>query len=558
MNDMSQSKNEQTDEIVKIKSEIDILQKIIAVMPGNLFWKAKDGTFLGCNINVAHTLGRNTPAEVIGKHNHELFDPAIAVEINTIDEEIYATGQGKTIEEYGVNRDQPAIYISKKIPLFNDKNEVIGLLGVSFDITERKQMEEALKVAKEKAEEANRSKTEFITNLSHDVKTPLAGIIGIAELLTYRLTAEELDFAKILLISSRQLLNFFDNCLEVFKLENSNETLIMENFNLKKTIDEVCQIFAPTIENRHLYLRVDYEGNVPEIIAGSRTGIYRIILNLVGNAVKFTHEGGVTIRVKQYDNHLQIIVEDTGIGIPANKQQAIFERFTRLIPSYKGTYDGSGIGLYIVHKFVSSMSGTIDVISEPEKGSQFIVTIPLQTASSSPITNNKNQAPRPLQTTENPLQVVTTDVIPLEQKSIHVLLVEDNQVVQRIQASLLSSFGCKIDIAETGEQALDAFQSGKYDLIFMDIGLPDMQGDLTAKLIRKLERGSKERTPIIALTAHVSESAASTHAAYGINDTMQKPLSREQAKEIIEKYVKVKGSMKQSQHLESVKKMLII
>lgn len=565
INDQSlQNMKKNNDEIAQLKSEVRLLQKIIAVMPGNVFWKARDGKFLGCNINVAEILGLSSPDEVLGKRNHELFDPAIAADINIIDDQIYSSGVGVTVEEHGVNRNQPAIYISKKIPLFDDDGSVMGLLGVSFDITERKKMEEDLKVAKEKAEEANRSKTEFITNLSHDVKTPLAGIIGIAELLTYRLNAEELDFSKILLVSSRQLLTFFDNCLEAFKLENSNAKLLNEHFNLKTTIDEICDIFTPTTINRGLYLKVDYADSVPENITGSRTGIYRIILNLVSNAVKFTPSGGVTIRVRQIENMLQITVEDTGIGIPGNKQEAIFERFTRLTPSYRGKYDGNGIGLYIVHKFVTSMHGTIDVISEPDEGSQFIVTLPLQEQILVPIpgANTKiNNNARALAATEKPLQVVSTQTNETQpvHDSIKILLVEDNQIVQRIQASLLSSLGCKIDFAETGEQALDAFQPGKYDLIFMDIGLPDMQGDLIAKLIRKLERNNDHRVPIIALTAHVSENASTAHTACGINDTLQKPLSREQAKQILEKYaLKTKNTQKKSQHLESVKKMLII
>lgn len=553
--------NKNNSDIAKLRSENILLKKIIALLPGNVYWKSKEGVILGCNQNVAHVFKLNSIDEVVGKRNRDLpLAPDLAAILDEIDNKIYSTGIGTTVEEYAVNRDNPAVYISKKIPLFDDTGQVIGLLGVSFDITERKQMEEDLKIAKEKAEEANRSKTEFITNLSHDVKTPLAGIIGVSELLTYRLSAEELDFAQVLLTSSRQLLNFFDNCLEVFKLENSKATLVIENFNLKTIISEICDIFSPTIISRNLFLAVDYPDTVAEYISGSRTGIYRIILNLVSNAVKFTTEGGVTIRIREHDEKLQIIVEDTGIGIPLDKQEAIFQNFTRLTPSYRGTYDGSGIGLYIVHKFITSMQGTIDVTSAPEEGSQFIVTLPLHLTETQPINIqadiiHSNQRP----VTERPLQLIANKNHSTEQDAVKILLVEDNHVVQRIQSSLLSSFGCKVDIAETGEQALDAFAPGKYDLIFMDIGLPDMQGDLTAKLIRKLERGNEEHVPIIALTAHVSENAATTHTVYGINETLQKPLSREQAKKVIEKFVvRARGTHKKSQHLESVKRMLII
>jgi len=559
---MSSKNNTDLDEL---RSENRLLKKIISLLPGNVYWKSKDGVHLGCNLNVAHVLKCRSIEEVIGKRNSDLLPADIATTLDDIDNKIYSTGIGTTIEEYAVNRDQPAVYISKKIPLFDDDNNVVGLLGVSFDITERKQMEVALKIAKEKAEEANRSKTEFITNLSHDVKTPLAGIIGVAELLTYRLAAEELDFAQILLVSSRQLLNFFDNCLEVFKLEKSNAQIVIENFNLKDTLAEICDMFEPTLRNRHLSLTIDYSDKVPEYIKGSRTGIYRILLNLVSNAVKFTNQGGVTIRVREHREKLQLIVEDTGIGIPANKQESIFQNFTRLIPSYRGTYDGSGIGLYIVHKFVASMHGTVDVVSEPDEGSQFTVTLPLHQIDIQPISSNHQDvvhSNKPL--LERPLKVLeapnTRECTAAQMDEVKILLVEDNQVVQRIQSSLLNSFGCKIDIAETGEQALELYAPDKYDLIFMDIGLPDIAGDVVAKLIRKLEQSSSTPTPIIALTAHVSENAALAHVSCGINDTLQKPLSRDQAQRMINRYVSNKAKMmpKKSQHLEAVKKMLMI
>ena len=256
-------------EYEKIKSEINILRKIISIMPGNVYWKDSSGKFLGCNINLARALGKNSTDEVIGKYNHELFDQNIASRIDKIDNEIYKTGLAKSIEEEGLNNGQPAIYITQKIPLFDEQARVIGLLGASFDITERKQMEEALKIAKNKAEEANLSKSEFIANLSHDIKTPLAGIIGISELLTYRVTGEELDFTKMLYRSSQQLLTFFDNCLEVFKLENSHEELAIEPFSLQTTLNDIYHTFLPIAKKRELQLSIDCHDSIPDWISGS-------------------------------------------------------------------------------------------------------------------------------------------------------------------------------------------------------------------------------------------------------------------------------------------------
>lgn len=525
-NEQKMITNSLTAQIKILKSDNELLRSIIALIPGNVYWKDKRGYYLGCNNNVAHILGYNSPKDLVGKRNEELFDPILAAQTDEIDSEIQDTARAAYREEQGLNiNKQPATYLTKKSPLFDDTGEVIGILGVSLDITERKKMEEDLKLAKEKAESISNAKSEFIANLSHDIKTPLAGMIGMAELLTYHLKEQKnLEFAQILLMSGRQLLNFFDNCLEAFKLE-SDITLITESFNLCTFLHEIVDLFQASIKSKELDFELRISPDAPDHLKGCRAGFYRILLNLIGNAIKFTHRGKIFINVS-FDTvdisnvNLYISIEDTGIGIASDKFDIIFDRFTRLIPSYKGTYEGSGIGLYIVKRYITAMNGSIQVSSKENKGSRFDITLPFAV----------DLHPAKPKFEKDMAQDIPAKQIP---STIRVLLVEDNYAAQMMQKTLLSSMQCHVELVDNGEKALEIFEPGKFDLIFLDIGLPGMQGDAVARLIRKLELHSDYHTPIIALTAHTTSDVTQQYLTSGINAVYSKPLTKENAAEIL-------------------------
>lgn len=512
--------------------EFFALRELIALMPGNIFWKDKEGRLLGCNNNLAQILSLTSPDEIIGKRTLDLVGRELAEKIDPIDKEIMASTEPTSKEEQGFDKfKNPAVYLSYKIPLRNKAGEVIGLLGTSLDITAQKKMEEELKVAKEQAEAASRAKSEFLANMSHDIKTPLAGIIGLSELLSYRLQGEELAFAQTLLRSGQRLLNFFDNCLEVFNLESRDIALVHEAFNLKEMLNEIYDLFQPTIITKKLNFHINYDRAIPSRLIGSRAGIYRIILNLVGNAVKFTQYGMITVsaqcvHITDQEAMIKLVVEDTGIGIAVEKQKIIFERFTRLTPSYKGVYEGSGIGLYVVQKFLDTMQGEINVKSKEGQGSQFTVTIPLQFS---------NSAAEPIQT-QSTDQSSSTKSRQMISEPIRVLLVEDNLTAQMMESTLLSSIKCIVEVADSGEKALEMFEAGKYQLIFMDIGLPGIQGDAAARLIRKMEQGSNHHVPIVGLTAHTTDMQEQLCLLASMETVLSKPLSRQQAKQIIDQY----------------------
>ena len=406
-------------------------------------------------------------------------------------------------------------------------------------------MEAELRAAKEYAEETSAIKSEFVANMSHDIKTPLAGIIGISEILTRRLQGENLELTQTLLLSSRQLLSFFNNCLEIFKLENSVIALEVVPFDIKRVLNEIYELFLPAALNKKLDLNVLYLGYIPDSLIGSRASFYRVLLNLIGNAIKFTHSGSVTIQVSiatyiypsDANAKLTLVVQDTGIGISENNLNMIFNQFTRLSPSHEGIYEGSGIGLYVVQKTVSTLGGEVHVNSMEGVGSKFTVELPI-------IIPPPEEIKIPTSAAQGDTPVNDTQLVepkksePIKKSSaLKILLVEDNFIILRVQTLLLTSLGYEVEQAENGEKALEIFEPGKYDLILMDLGLPGIQGNAATKLIRKMEQGSSYRVPIIALTAHIAEEDAPQCINAGMDKIVNKPLSQKQVKEIIETLV---------------------
>jgi len=522
-------------------------EDVINCMPGNVYWLDENGMAIGCNKNVLDMFGLQSVTEFaglsfekMGKIGGWTTEATEAFKNDTL--AVIQSGIPKlNIEEPPIpHKDGRIIYfLTSRVPLFNRTGNVIGMVGISIDITELKNTQAALKKAKEQAETASQAKSAFLANMSHDIKTPLSGVIGISEILTHRLHGENQEFTQTLLSSSRQLLNFFNNCLEIFKMDHAEVTLITERFNLQEVLHEIKELFQPAISAKKLMLNIFFDDATPTHFIGSRAAIYRILLNLVGNAVKFTTMGSISIQIKSTpissEKHVvSFVIEDTGIGIPKDKQAFIFEQFARITPSYKGSYEGSGIGLYIVQKFLAAIGGEIFVESEEKKGSRFTITLPLQAPL---VTENSTEKEMLLQNLS-----FSREKNPADKKSKHkqcspkVLLIEDDVVSQLVGSTLLSTMQCHVDVASSGENALELFDPGKYDLILMDMGLPDFSGDAVAKSIRQAEKNSPYRVPIIALTAHLSDETHQQCLSSGMDGALSKPLSYEKAEKIIHAY----------------------
>ncbi len=522
------------------------LEQIIACMPGSVFWKNRRGAYQGCNDMLANLFGV-PKEEVLGKTD-EYFGKKLgwaretAKAFSEVDQEVMRTGISRlNFEEPPFHfADGKVIYqLDNKVPLRNEDGNIVGVVGIGINITELKNTQALLKKEKERAEYLSKAKSEFIANMSHDVKTPLSGIIGVTNFLKEHLTGEALSLTEDMLSCAQQLMGFFNNCLEISKSEHVDLALIKERFSLKQLTEQMRELFRPAIENKKLTFTINYDKQIPEMLLGSQPAIYRILLNLTGNAIKFTNQGGITIhlslskRTTERQAIIKIVIQDTGIGIPKDKHKVIFDQFTRLTPSYQGIYEGTGLGLFVVNKLVKSLHGEIDIHSEEGKGSQFIVVLPLEI----PLLDKSEYEKNHVKTTSS----ATTDQFEIfnQPKTLpKILFIEDNPIAEQIVQVLLSPLGCEIDVVHSKQTALELFQPGKYQLVLIDTGLPNQESYTLAKQLRNLEKSSAtDQVPIIGLSDQPIKNIIPDCKQVDMQGILNKPLSIEQAKQVFNRYV---------------------
>ncbi|MBP9727051.1 MAG: response regulator [Gammaproteobacteria bacterium] len=534
-----------TEDITLLNTNNSIcLEEIISYMPGNVYWTDANGLYQGCNANVVKVLKLGAVSNIVGKKIHELLeDQKIADEVSKVDAEVILNDREVVVEQEAFDEDGKwAVYFTKKQPLHDADGRVVGLLGMSLDITERKLAEQAAIKAKEEAEAASRAKTEFLANMSHDVKTPMSGVISVADLMRTRSDWRTPEKAEMIYSCGMQVLNFFNSCLELSKLEMAEWSSEAEEFSLWALFEEIHTLFLPRAQSKNLKFTINYDPHLPQSLIGHRGSIYRVVLNLIGNALKFTEHGEVTLRAflvaTNQNNSIEvgITVQDTGPGIPEDKQEIIFEKLRRLTPSYEGKIEGSGIGLYIVDQYVKRMGGYIKVESQLGCGSTFTIFLPM-TAHKNVALNLtskiKTPVPPPMAASQNldmPLVATTQEAMVLSHDAPHILLVEDSPIVQVVTKTLLNEAGFQVDIAGTGAEAIAMFSSGKYGLIYMDIGLPDMDGYAVTQAIREKEKLAETpiRAPIIALTGHGAIDVQTFCGKAGMQGVLSKPIKRAQ------------------------------
>lgn len=386
-----QSKNFSLEEV--IYTIVHYYESIIKCMPGNVFWLDTNGVTLGCNKNVLDMFNfdsleafKGLNFEQQGKAGNWSPEATKSFEDDTL--EVVKTKKSKlNIEEPPIpHHDGRMIYfLSSRVPLFNNNGDVIGIVGISFDITERKQMEQALIKAKASAEAANNLKIEFIHNMEHDIRTPFSGIYGIAKLLVNQETdIKKKAFLTDIVNCTKELLDYSTGILDFSMIESGALPLISKKFSIQKLLHGLVAMEMPPAKLKGLTFTANCEPDVPDIIMGDRYRLQRVLINLISNAIKFTDKGyvKVTVKVVKVINSRHIIlsflVEDSGMGIPQDKQNIIYERFSRLIPSNQRLYTGKGLGLRLVKQFVEEMDGDIDINSKVDKGTIFACTLPFK------------------------------------------------------------------------------------------------------------------------------------------------------------------------------------
>ena len=645
-----------------IERERYLLHALMDNLPHNIYFKDAKRRFIRINKALATLFGMADASQAIGKSDWDYFTEEHARQAMVDEQEILRTGQPMVDkEEKETWADGHTTWaVTTKMPLRDEEGRVVGTFGISRDITERKQTAEALQIAKEAAEAASRAKGAFLANMSHEIRTPLNAIIGMTELvLDSELSSRQRDFLTTVRESGESLLSIINDILDFSKIEAGKLVLDHEAFDLRESLGDAMKLFAVRADKLGLELAFDVHPDVPYIVVGDVNRLRQIVLNLVGNALKFTEKGEVVLDVERQGQsedevRLHFTVWDTGIGIPENKRAAVFEMFEQVDNTLTRRHGGTGLGLAIVSRLVELMGGRIWVESEVGRGTRFHFTARLglakeEEAEADPggpasihgvrvlavddnatncriieemllawgmvptIVSGAAQAMQLLREKHQqgePYGLVLTDVHmpeidgftfaeqirehadlgstvvmmltsgdrsdatarcehlgiaayllkPIKQSELraaielalgivspsedalkalarqqprrigplHVLLVEDSLVNQKLAVAVLEIQGHRITIANNGREALEALEADKFDLILMDVQMPEMDGLEATAAIRTREKRTGGHVPIIAMTAHALKGDRQRCLEAGMDAYIAKPIHVEQ------------------------------
>ncbi|SLM28198.1 putative Histidine kinase [Desulfamplus magnetovallimortis] len=398
-------------------------------------------------------------------------------------------------------------------PLFDEEENLTGGIANFINITDRRVHENALKQAKEAAEAANLAKSRFLANMSHEIRTPMNPVINMTRLLMETdLTPLQHDYAQTVLESSEILLSLINDILDLSKIEAGKLELEAVEFGLKQEIDDIIRLISPKAKEKGLYLNCHMESDVSPFLYGDSLRLRQILLNFTTNAIKFTNTGGVTIHISNQnedDLHttLRFTVIDTGIGIPENQLNLLFKSFSQVDSSTTRKYGGTGLGLVISKQLAEMMGGRVGVESTEGKGSKFWFTA---------LFEKRAKVHIPKMT-----KAFRDRAFPLSGRKI--LIVEDNLFNQKVISEILKRFKVSVDIAYNGKQGLKLISKESYDLVLMDIEMPEMDGIEATRNIRESNMTNSD-IPIIAMTAHAMSEDRARFMAKGFTDYITKPV----------------------------------
>ncbi|MCE1225343.1 MAG: PAS domain S-box protein, partial [Geobacteraceae bacterium] len=475
-----------------------------------------DGTYLEVNEGFCTITGYRED-EVLGKSSLDLNIWVFPEDRQRLVQELRQYGVVKNLETQFRCKDGSIITGQMSACIITVNGEQC-LLNITRDVTERKQYEEELKQARRAADTANRAKSEFLANMSHEIRTPMNGIIGMTQLLQFTdLNPEQQEYLQCLESSTKNLLSLLNDILDLSKVESGKIELENTSFSLRQSIQEVITTQISLIRQKQLQLTTNLPDEIPDTLLGDPLRIKQILLNLLGNAIKFTETGSISITAvitNRLTNSLTLClsVSDTGIGMTPEALERIFAPFEQADNSTTRKYGGTGLGLTICRRLAELMGGRIWAESEPAKGSCLSVELPFELPE-----HQQTQQPEPA------AQAYTNGT-----RSLKLLLVEDNELNATTLIAMLKKLGHQIELACNGQQALDKLLNSRYDCILMDISMPVMGGDEVTRIIREAELQTGQHMPIIALTAHALRGDREQFLSSGFDGYIAKPVAIQQ------------------------------
>ncbi|UWS29639.1 aerobic respiration two-component sensor histidine kinase ArcB [Erwinia pyrifoliae] len=495
---------------IELEQQSSFLRSFLDASPDLVFYRNSDRQFSGCNRAMELLTGKSE-RQLIGLSPKEVYDDDAATKVLETDEKVFHHNVSLTYEQWLQYPDgRKACFEIRKVPYYDRVGKRSGLMGFGRDITERKRYQDAL-------ENASREKTTFISTISHELRTPLNGIVGLSRiLLDTDLDQEQLKYLKTIHVSAITLGNIFNDVIEMDKMERRKVQLDNRPMDFTGFLADLENISGLLVEPKGLKFVLEPQLPLPHKILVDGTRLRQILWNLIGNAVKFTQHGEIVVRVGyQSEECLRFDVQDSGIGIPKDEQDKIFAMYYQVKDRHGGKpATGTGIGLAVSRRLAQNMGGDISVSGAPGKGSCFTLTLNAPCiAEVSPDERAEDEMPLP---------------------ALHVLLVEDIELNVVVARSVLEKLGNSVEVAMTGQAALEMFDPDEFDLVLLDIQLPDMTGLDVARAIH-LRYATARLPPLVALTANVLKDKQEYLDA-GMDDVLSKPLAVSALTAMIKRY----------------------